>query len=234
MAAITFKPVPFFTLGIIGTAGRGDDAKLLNANLYDRMYLMVERAVSNMLVLDGDMMPFTLISGGAAWADHLAVRFFFLNRERYPMMGLRLELPAKFDEKRCEFISEGGKAASTANLYHRKMAENLWGSDNSNGSLDDIAAIVEMSKNPDNLVVVNMASDTYGYRSFFERNAEVARLSTCLMAFTSGGPDGVTTPEKGFTAWSGSRVRGLKDGGTSDTWDKARHAKCWHIDITRI
>lgn len=231
---IAFKPVPFFTLGIIGTAGRGDDAALLNFSLYDRMYQLVERAVSDMLVLDGDMMPFTLISGGAAWSDHLAVLFFLLNRERYPNMALRLELPAKFDTKRREFVSEGGRSASTANLYHRKMSSVLWGRENDNGSLDDIAAIVLLSKEPDSLITVTTTPDTYGFGSFFKRNAEVARLSTCLMAFTSGGPNGTTAPESGFSAWSGSRIRGLKDGGTADTWDKARHARCWHIDITRI
>lgn len=56
-------------LAIIGTAGRGTDAAKLSGPLYDAMYRRTLDAMKAWGVRD-------LVSGGAAWADHLAVRAF--------------------------------------------------------------------------------------------------------------------------------------------------------------
>ena len=59
------------SLSIIGTAGRGDDFARLDLAVYDRMADVARSAVRR---LAGEGPLPTLVSGGAAWADHLAVR----------------------------------------------------------------------------------------------------------------------------------------------------------------
>ena len=58
-------------LAIIGTAGRGDDgARLRDQPSYWRTMLAISQAVIAVI------RPTGLISGGAAYADHVAVRMF--------------------------------------------------------------------------------------------------------------------------------------------------------------
>jgi hypothetical protein len=78
-------------VAIIGTAGRGPDAKILASDpqrYLDRM-LAAARKVSE---LTGAV---NLVSGGASYSDHMAVLLFLQEPERY---RLELELPAKLVE----------------------------------------------------------------------------------------------------------------------------------------
>lgn len=54
------------TLAIIGTAGRREDGPRLTSHHWDRMYA----AASKVIEVEGIE---ALVSGGAAWADHIAV-----------------------------------------------------------------------------------------------------------------------------------------------------------------
>lgn len=56
-------------VSIIGTAGRGESREGLNAALYSKMVTAAEQWIA--ATVSGEV---NLVSGGAAWADHIAVR----------------------------------------------------------------------------------------------------------------------------------------------------------------
>lgn len=91
-------------VAIIGTAGRKGADRKLSAELFGRM---CDRSTEFVDPNDD------LVSGGAAWADHVAVVLFLAGRAR----SLMLHLPAPFDvtAARFEELSEPGRIA---NYYH--------------------------------------------------------------------------------------------------------------------
>lgn len=70
------------TLGIIGTAGRGDDGKRLTVAHW-RMMTCIAQSVSTVLGAT------RLVSGGSSWADHVAVQLYLDGSVK----GLTLHLP---------------------------------------------------------------------------------------------------------------------------------------------
>ncbi len=100
-------------VAVVGTAGR-DTYNVYTKELYDKMVAVVKHMIK-------DLTNVTLISGGAAWADHIAVKLYL---EGY-VSRLILHLP-------CEFIDnqymDNGKSAwfdnpgRTSNTYHRKFS----------------------------------------------------------------------------------------------------------------
>lgn len=95
-------------VAIIGTAGR-DNAHQLSAELWDAM---LDHARGQVRVDDH------LISGGAAWADHLAVELFLEGR----VAGLTLHLPAPLTD-RGGFVGEFGSSGGVANYYHERFRQ---------------------------------------------------------------------------------------------------------------
>ena len=61
-------------IGIIGTAGRGADLGRLSERSFAKMGEIVYDIITNRL--QTQCVEADLISGGAAWADHLAVHHF--------------------------------------------------------------------------------------------------------------------------------------------------------------
>lgn len=106
------------TFSIVGTAGRKDDASKLSKQHFEAMY-----SIANGLLYQFKEYnyPIThLVSGGAAWADHVAVKLFL--NHKFP--NLRLFLPAKwengafYDNKITgAFQNPGG----TSNYYHKRF-----------------------------------------------------------------------------------------------------------------
>ena len=90
------------TVSIIGTSGRKES---LNLELYKKMILSTKTFLEN-LNLD----YIILVSGGAAWSDHIAVTLF-LNRQNYNLniKELRLYLPCQFDMETKRFYDNGSK-----------------------------------------------------------------------------------------------------------------------------
>ena len=64
-------------IAVIGSAGRGDDARKFCPGLFEEMVKRVSRTIKQ---LSGTIKPLRqkirLVSGGAAWADHVAVALF--------------------------------------------------------------------------------------------------------------------------------------------------------------
>lgn len=104
-------------VAIIGTAGRRSDGDRLTFELYQKMCERVDSAVRHLRDLD-------LQSGGAAWADHIAVELFLHGVGR----SLTLHLPAPLVRvgQRLEY-DEAVEAGRTANYYHRLFDEKVPG-----------------------------------------------------------------------------------------------------------
>lgn len=104
-------------IGIIGTAGRLTDAKRLTAAHFEAMCRCTEDVLREHQL---DIADRDLVSGGAAWADHVAVRLYLLRRAT----SLTLHLPASFyrrdSETRASFLNTAD--AWAANRCHKAFS----------------------------------------------------------------------------------------------------------------
>jgi DNA helicase II / ATP-dependent DNA helicase PcrA len=146
-------------LAIIGTAGR-DKSKPMHLPLWEAMTADLKNRI-----LPSDV----LISGGAAWADHLAVHAFL---EGW-CTGLELFLPAPFVDGKFQGPSQS--AASAANYYHELFSKAC--RLDSPGQLRD--AVVTGA-------VVTAQPRQAGYAAMFARNHQVASACTSVVAYTFG------------------------------------------------
>lgn len=194
-------------LAIIGTAGRYSDG--------DQLATDPERYLTRMLDAARKVSEITgateLISGAAAWADHIAVLLFLSDSARY---SLELELPAAlvpdganglkyYDKGTGDFKDNPG---AVSNHYHRKFNKAL-GAFRLSSPFIDFAKAVEMG------AVVNVGT------GFLERNLVVAAKADHCLAMTFGN-------------------RGeLKDGGTAHTMShflKRSVGSAWHLDLNTL
>lgn len=169
-------------IAIIGTAGRDKD-RIYNLALWQWMVTDCWNRLPK---------ECTGVSGGAAWADHLAVALFCMGR----LKGLRLHLPAPFDMDRCRFVGEYGSAGGTANYYHEKFSRVM-----RENTLAHIAMAIQGG-----------ASWTYqpaqqGFGPFKARNTLVARDCTGMLAYTFGEGD---VPADGGTRDTWDKFHGEK------------------------
>lgn len=148
-------------VAVIGTAGRG---KQLTSKHWEYMQTALLSTINK---------EDTLISGGAAWADHLAV-WAYLNNY---CEGLILHLPAPFENGK--FVGEYKTAGGTANYYHRLMTKELGIS-----TLRDIELAIGKGAK------VTSQAEGMDNRAMFARNTLVAKDCTHMVAFTFG-VDGV-------------------------------------------
>lgn len=181
-------------LAIIGSAGNRDDAARLSGPLFDALCDASVRAAS-------DFGCCVAVSGGAAFADHGAVRLFLEGT----VSRLILRLPAAWDGRR--FVPMPGSTAGTANTANR-----LHKSFSEAAGLDSLGELAE---------AIRRGAEVSHARGFLVRNEQVARDASHLVAFTFGfGADEADfSPEDaGFQRHSEG---GLKDGGTAHTWNAA-------------
>ena len=157
------------TLGIIGTAGRGDDAAKLDAAHW-RMMVCISQTVATVTGAT------RLVSGGAAFGDHCAVELF--NRGFVP--ELTLHLPAPFLRTPERYAYKDTDAGRVSNRYHVAFTEARKAGGVSGISLVEIARALE---NPRCTVTEENGP---GFAPFFVRNAKVANDADVLLAFTFG------------------------------------------------
>ena len=173
------------TISIIGTAGRKEDKSKMSAELYYRMVIHALTWISNRY----DTRDVTLVSGGAAWADHIAVTSFL--HENFEWAGLELHFPAPFEEalfRPDRYKTTGG----TANFYHKYFGEKLSGGVDPFHTLNQIQAALDAG-----------ATSTVS-KGFFQRNLLVG-ASDILLAYTWGNSHSM--PKDGGTlyTWNNSR-----------------------------
>jgi len=183
-------------IAIIGTAGRNKSIPMT----YETWQWMVRQAKALMPKgLKGEHIH--LVSGGAAWADHLAVHLFLIGMAQ----ELTLHLPAPLDASGY-FMGYRGTAGSVANYYHSKFS--LIAGINSREEILEAA-----SRKNCHGTVQPVAP---GYGAMFARNRLIAKeldkSNDQLIAFTFGKGD---SPE---------------DGGTRDTWNQFQGDR-FHVSI---
>lgn len=201
------------TFAIIGTAGRGDDAKRLSKAHYDAMCIVAEGLIDQFG--ENNYPITTLVSGGAAWADHVAVNLFL--KKKVPR--LRLFLPCEWNDGQFKT-----KAAIVSN--GDSLENNHWVSNMDTGQI-----LNDYHKKFFNRTRIHSLSEIQSAKSngaelypcrggFYGRNAMVAK-SDFVLAMTFGNKHEV------------------KDGGTADTvrryLDRVRKEsifdKSFHYDL---
>jgi len=198
-------------LGIIGTAGRREDQGLLGPYHFDRM---VKAVVTLMDRLSLDPKTVKVVSGGAAWADHVAVTLALDHIIEPENLTLFIPVPLEY------YGYEGPqdhavykKQGETANYYHKLFSRTI-GRD----SIKEIHTAVKWG--------ASLRDDVMG---FMPRNSLVAKACQHghLLAFTAGAPD-TTQPEwtiRSFPPDTKADKAHLKDGGTAHTWNLANAQK---------
>lgn len=146
------------TLGIIGTAGRGDDG----AKLTPTHWHVMKAVAQTVALLSGAT---KLVSGGAAISDHVAVALYLDGS----VPALDLYLPAAFDaQTTCAF--DKSQAGQRSQELHLQFESRL-----GVRSLSELGAAIRSGA----AVTVNPAG-------FHARNAQVAEACDILLAFTFG------------------------------------------------
>lgn len=144
-------------IGIIGTAGR-QSVYPMGRELWDWMLNDARKRVHR---------ADHLVSGGAAWADHLAVALFLEGR----VSGLTLHLPAPLEDR---FIGPPKSAGSVANYYHYRFKQMT--------GIDGLADIVVAAQLPNCDGTFEPAAPGYG--AMFARNSKIAQAAETLFAYT--------------------------------------------------
>lgn len=166
-------------IAIIGTAGR-DKTKPMTKRLWN---WMIEHAKAH--IPEGAH----LVSGGAAWADHLAIYLFLKEHAR----ELTLHIPAPYYDGR--FHGPMRSAASAANYYHGLFSK-VVGYD----TLAEIGKVADMEHCHGSF---QPAQD--GYAAMFARNKLVAKEANKMFAYTFGTGD---EPADGGTKNTWDQCRG--------------------------
>ena len=152
-------------LAIIGTSGRDDD-DLSKLDYYHLQWMAnkVESYIKD--VLHTEPSNIILISGGSAWADHVAVQLYLDKEKKFA--GLELYLPSKFDLKYNHYVNT--HEGRLLNKLHKQCQEKT-----------DIDVLLELGKvlhRPGVKVVIK--------RGFPSRNTLIAKNCDYLLAFSFG------------------------------------------------
>jgi len=151
------------SVAVIGTAGRDKD-KTYDLELWCAMWEDARRRfVSNV----------ELVSGGAAWADHIAVSLFLADPEQFK---LRLYLPSVFAQHTYRFVGPASSSAAAANYYHERFTQQT--------GIDGRREIATAMTMPG--CTVEMEPSAEGYGGMFARNSKVALASDACLAYTWG------------------------------------------------
>jgi hypothetical protein len=181
-------------LAIIGTAGR-NPPYIMNIDTWN---WLVDKARS--VVPPGT----TLVSGGAAWADHIAVALYLQGHAG----ALELHLPAPIENGR--FVGGNMSAGSAATYYHRRFSGVL--------GRDTIQEIVQAASTENCTGTVQPVRPGFG--AMFARNQLVA-----------GSLDPTRDGMLAFTFGDGDQPA---DGGTKHTWDLFHSPRKAHFTIPRF
>lgn len=168
-------------IAIIGTAGR-DKTKPMTHRLWNWMVADAKSRTG-----PGDH----LVSGGAAWADHLAVQLFLDGHVK----ALTLHLPAPFANG--VFIGPYRSAASAANYYHQLFSNEL--------EVNTLSEIELAASMPNCDGTFEQAAEGYG--AMFARNKKVAAAADLLLAYTFGEGD---VPADGGTKDTWDQCKGKR------------------------
>ena len=148
-------------IAIIGSAGRGEATQFLTPTVFANALAYAKDFVSRYTDV-------TLVSGGAAFMDHLAVQLFLLGEAP----RLELHLPCPWNTPQWKFKDTGARdwrsnPGGTSNHYHNKFSV-----------LCRIQSLGELNK-------VIPRADVHIGAGFRDRNTGIGRVDV-LLAFTAG------------------------------------------------
>jgi hypothetical protein len=179
-------------IAIIGSAGRGKYASLVTRDLYIAMLEDAKHLVQKYRThpLTGEVRPVCLVSGGAAFSDHLAVSLYLGDH----VDRLELKLPCMFNNAtRCFVENSTGR---TANYYHREFCQ--YTASRSSSSLEQLGKIVEESRTSEQI-------DVSMYSGFKARNLAVGDVDI-LICYHWGSQDFPPRGSGSRHCWSNSRA----------------------------
>jgi len=201
-------------MAVIGTAGRKEDACKMNAALFSQMMLRTVDIQHNVFRLPNDRV--ILVSGGAAWADHVAVKLFLqeaMNPDGNPYAGLHIYFPCKLE--RIPLSSSGGSSTRAFDNGSWKWQDNpgrtmnhlhdLFGGSLGCRTMNDFSLALAFGAQ------LHDTSD-----GFHARNKLVAQRANYMVAFT----------------WSESAVP--KEGGTLHTWNLCKTIYRIHVPLKQF
>lgn len=152
------------TIAIVGSAGRGSDGDRLDAQVYGLIREAVRAEVRKL------PRPWCLVSGAAAYADHVAVDFFIEENAD----SLTLHLPAPFvigGLGESSHFDERTDSGRTANHYHRLFSDKLQAAGALPSSFDDLAHVMEWC-----------GARVFVHDGFHARNLFVGRVDVLIAA----------------------------------------------------
>jgi hypothetical protein len=195
-------------LALAGSAGRQADAAKVSRELYDRMFDETRKTISDWKIEH-------LVSGGAAFADHLAVRAFLEGKAR----TLTLFLPARFVgrsyQQNPRYYSNPGK---TSNDLHARFSKTC--------AIDSLGELAE---------AIRRGANVHVHEGFQTRNIHVAHAANHMLAFTFGNSTSrdLKPDDEGF---QNAAVAGLKiTKGTAHCWGEAWKCRLkTHIDLNEL
>ncbi len=199
-------------LAIIGTAGRKEDQGLLTADHYTRMIKACITFIQHYEINTDNLI---LVSGGAAWADHLVVSLALMGVV-HPE-NLKLYLPANLEYYGYEGVPDNPfsqRVADTANYYHKLFSKKT--------GHNSIEQLLDVRKKGAYTEVI-----AGGFKARNSRVANDVSVVGTLLAFTFGETTSKQNPWtiRAFPPNTKSDVAGLKDGGTADTFNKTKVTK---------
>jgi hypothetical protein len=201
-------------IGIIGSAGRGVDATKWTKQIYVNCFHHLDQV----LLADTPVSERNLISGGAAFSDHLAVSLFLAGKAASLQIhapcqfhidnmdnwfwSLKSSIPGYVDDGTVDFNKNPG---GTLNYYHRRFSDVMQAN-----TMAGIAWAIEKGA----IFSVHYPPEDYKASPLHYRNLQVGKNLDRLYAFTWG--IDATTP---------------KDGGTSHCWKNSNSKQKFHIPL---
>jgi hypothetical protein len=191
-------------IAIAGTAGRKEDADKLHPTLYASMQDVTLELIQR-IIQPGESVH--LISGGAAYADHLAVRLFLAGH----VQKLTLHLPCEWDPKRKTLADTGEfnwvkNPGGTANALHRAFQRKI--------KINPFEEIAQAIADPRCEVTVS--------KGFHARNSLMAEADV-LIAETFG--KGCVVKDGGTANTCETYLKRIAKAGLPDL--------SWHIDLNQ-
>eukprot|EP01035_Chromulina_nebulosa_P018280 gene18280-23957_t len=115
------KKYSMSTVAIIGTAGRGSDKNKMTKEIFFAMISKAEDIIQNQFKLEKSIVK--LISGGSAWADHVAVRLYINSIMDESYNSLCLYLPCHINLDNIPYCFENNKVGNRLNSLHSHFSK---------------------------------------------------------------------------------------------------------------
>ncbi len=156
-----------YKLGIIGSCGRRDDKDKISLSTYNTCCSLAQKLIEH-LHFEKQTTIKELVSGGAAFSDHIAVNLF-INKI---IPKLTLHLPVEWDFEKAQFLENADNWSAPGNIanYYHKLFQKKTGIK----SFHEIQTALEIG------------AEIYVTPGFKSRNTRVANDSDHLLAFTFG------------------------------------------------